>query len=1165
MFSMDHLMLKKKLKAVLKKALEKNSIDIFSNFVIKEQDGIKTIYDQDISKILEDAFKNQEITEELFNALNNIDANLVPVLKYRVFMYYHMNYIEDFLKLINTNRNLLDLENVHEVFYKLINSVNIDTSVEYLCIAGIYDESKFEIYFRESFKYNSFKECIKPLENSRDYCTLEKILQQCILVTGSKECYIKLAEMYKEREEKDNLKTLLDRITSIFNDDIDLTYFYSYLGDYNYVIKNSDKTSPANAILADAYYHIGDYERALKIYKYIYYNIDKNVLDRIIEITYSTHDYYSLLGYISSMEKNTNLKRQFILYKIEAEINLEMYSEAESDIAKYKAEFAEDPEILQLLIKYYINIDDQESAYRLASTLIERGISDKYNYKTAVGYLYENRRYGDLIKLLDANPEMSDFRPEYCSSLIYSGKIDNALNCISENNSLLDSGPVVDTLFEFLKSENRIKKFENIDISGTLLEMALFFIRGRKNVDYRKYMEKVYRNKSVACTYILASADDIQKIAFNKNYIRGLMGIEKYQTVGSIISSIYSIQNGIVPEDLNDSEYFLYPVSMALIRHGFYKQAAIYIESINNKSPDPFYYYIRALIDEHESSHSEAQKHVDEAINILENIDFYALRINIALQRNERPDSFIKSCIEKGFIDIFFQIDDFVEKNKIEVSDSFRELLTDTDVKNTGMYRLKAYCMDSYKIKLKFSALSVLHGGTSNDIVKHYSLLKSRNEKIAITFLEYYPVKKYVSYIILCSYYYSKRIYKKTLEYFNAAYIRNRKAEKNPVFQEISTGNIISQKIIGDMESRNEWFDLLLFYYYRKEYTSIREIIQNHYSNTKILQFAINFAWETMSLKEFMLELFRKTGDKIMGELLAGKFHEMELYSYEIDILKKLTGSYPLETANLDKLINALILNNQEDEALKLSYENYHNNKSKSSFNRMIKTAYTLKDYASVVNICGNNAEFIDARNIEYFIDAEIKLFNYVGARVAMKEYSDLITEDIKNNIETKIKASYRTRIILKFAGDIFKMEIENNTIFNFHEMQKYIPGYISTDVYNFITNDMPYTYIGREDYNERSRNIIKRLKETGILSLNKIKIHDIYNVTDDVIIAKNFYVFIGRAMDGYYKSSLHGNWKFTSDANRKDVPGIIEAMIKYDIGILDSIAISEKIKKGAI
>ena len=1165
MFSMDHLMLKKKLKAVLKKALERNSIDIFSNFVIKEQEGIKTIFDKEISEILNNAFKDVEITEQLFDALNYINSNLIPVLKYQVLKYYHMNCIDDLLKIIGANLNLLDLEDIHEVFYSLINSVNTATSVEYLCKAGIYDESKFELYFRESFQYDSFKEYIKPLKYSGNYTILEKILLQCISVTASMECYMELAELYKERDEKENLRALLARISSISHNRIDLTNFYSYLGDYDYVIQNSDTTSPANVILADAYFHTGDYERALKIYKYIYYNIDKNVLDRIIEITYILQDYYSLLGYIFSVEKNSDLKRQFILYKIEAEINLEMYDEAESDIAKYKAEFTEDPEIIKLLIKYYINVDNQESAYRLALTLIERGISDIQNYKITVGYLYENHRYENLIKFLEDNTRISEFKAEYCSSLIYTGKIDNALNYVSEDHSLLDSGPVVDTLFGFLKSEDRIEKFESIDISGTLTEMLISFIRGRKNVDYKKYIEKAYRSKSVACIYILACADEMQRISIKKNYVRGLLGVEKYQTVGSIISGIYSIQSGIVPEDLNDSEYFLYPVSLALIRNGFYRYAEEYIESISNKSPDPFYYYIRALIDYHESSYSEAQKHIDEAISILDNIDFYALRINIALQRNERPDNYIKSCLEKGYTDIFFLLDDFVEKNKIEVGDSFRELLSDIAVNNAGMYRLKAYCFDSYKIKLKFSALSVLYGRTSDDIVKHYSLLKSRNEKIAITFLESYRVKKYVSYIILCSYYYSKRIYKKTLEYFNAAYIRNRKAEKNPVFQEISAGNIISEKIINDMKSMNEWFDLLLFYYYRKEYISVREIIQNHYSNTKIMQFAINYAWETMALKDPMLELFHKTGDKIMGELLAEKFHEMEQYGYEIDILKKLTASYPEEPASHDKLINALILDNREDEALKLSYENYHNNKSKSTFNKMAKIAFNLKDYASIVNVFKNNAEFIDASNIAYFIDSEIKLFNYVGARVAMKEYSGLIKEDVKNNIDIKIRASYRTRTIVKFAGEIFKIEMESNKALNFHEMQKYIPAYISTDVYNFITNDLAYTYIDRKDYNEQSKNIIKRLKEAGISSINKIKIYHIYGVTGDVIRAKNFYVFLIRAIEGYYRSSMHGHWKFTSPLNEKGIPGIMEAMVKYDIGILDAIAISEKIKKGSI
>jgi hypothetical protein len=321
-----------------------------------------------------------------------------------------------------------------------------------------------------------------------------------------------------------------------------------------------------------------------------------------------------------------------------------------------------------------------------------------------------------------------------------------------------------------------------------------------------------------------------------------------------------------------------------------------------------------------------------------------------------------------------------------------------------------------------------------------------------------------------------------------------------------------------------------------------------------------------MSLKQPMLDLFYSTGDKILGELLAEKFHELELYGVEAEILKKLASSSPEETAIQDRLINALIMDNQHEEALKVSIENYHKNKSMSYFNKMARTAYNLRDYASISNIFRNNPEFINRDNIEYFIYSQIKLFNYVGVRVTMKEYSDIITEDLKSKIENKIRTSYRTRTVIHFTGDMFKVEAEENRVLTFNEMQKYIPSYVSSDVYSFITNDIPYSYIDRIEFNEQSRNIIRRLYEKGIRSLNRIKIHDIYSVTGDVIKSKNFYIFIGRAMEGYYRySPAPEGWHFSSHINEKDVPGIMEIIVKYDIGLLDSIAISEKIKKGLI
>lgn len=1164
MIAVEHLMLKKKLRALYKKAVDRGSPEIFSNFVIKEHEEIKNAYDNQIAQILTDGFMEQDISEELFQALNYIDDRSLPVLKYKVLKYYNQGNLEGFIEFIKEHKEIMQNEQVHRSLNDVLDSVDIEKSIHYLCVLGIYNKEKFIRYFNSYYNSDIFKNYVKEFENSGNYEDLEKILLQCIDQKNDIECYIELGNIYMRNGKKENLKKLIDKMTYLFPENPILPVYYSYLEDYQSVIKYSDITSLDNATLADAYYHTGDYENSLKIYKYIYYNEDKNVLDKIIQITYDLQDYYSLLGYINSKVKNTKLSRTFILYKIEAEINLEMYSEAESDISKYKSEFTEDMDINQLLIKYYLNVDNQEYAYKLSLSLIERGITEQWNYKIVVDYLFENRDYGSIIKLLQRGQNISEFKPEYCSSLIHTGDIDTAMRFISEDKMLLDSAPVVDTLFEFLKIKENMKKFESVDISGTLVEMIIAFLKGKENIDYNQYMEKVHISKSISCVYILATAAYNGEISIQKNYIRGLLSKDKYQTVGSILSSIYSIKIGIVPDDINDSQYFLYPITRALIENGFYEQAHQSIEAINNKSPDPFYYYIRSLLEQSESNLGEAIKHIDEAITLLNNINFIALRIDIGLQRNERVDNYVNLCIEQKLVETFIHVDDFVEKNKIEVKESFKETLEKLEVDNIGIFRLKTYCLDDYKIRIKFSALSILHGGTSEDIVKHYSLLNSKNEKLSIMFLEYYSNKKYITYIILSSYYYSKRIYKKTLEYFNRAYIRNSSATNNPIFNELVNGNIISQKIIEDMKSTNEWFDLFLYYYFRKEYDNVKEVIRTQYKNKKILEFAVNHVWETMALKELMLGIFMSTGDKILGELLAGKFHDMELYDQEVTILKILVAKYPEESMLQNKLVNAFIMDNQEGPALELSYKNYHNNKSRSTFNRMVKITYDLKDYSSLVNIFKNNAEFIADDNIEYFIYSQIKLFNYIGVRAMVKEYSGIITEQLMEKISSRIKASYRVKSVVDHAHSILKKEIELNKILTFNDMHKYLPEYLVSDVYNFITNDLPYSYIDQNEFNDQSKNIIKRLREKGISSINTIKIHDIYSVIGDVIRAKNFYIFLGRAMEGYYKYSMDlDRWAFNAGFDESEIPGLIEIMVKYDIGLLDSMAILEKIKKG--
>ena len=81
-----------------------------------------------------------------------------------------------------------------------------------------------------------------------------------------------------------------------------------------------------------------------------------------------------------------------------------------------------------------------------------------------------------------------------------------------------------------------------------------------------------------------------------------------------------------------------------------------------------------------------------------------------------------------------------------------------------------------------------------------------------------------------------------------------------------------------------------------------------------------------MSLKGFMVDVFEKSQDKILGELLAAKFDELELYENEIGILKNLVRYYPDESRIFDRLVNALIQHGEPDRALEATYKRFFEN-----------------------------------------------------------------------------------------------------------------------------------------------------------------------------------------------------------------------------------------------
>jgi hypothetical protein len=112
MIAVEHLMARKKLKTILKRSIDKNNMDIFTDYIIKEKDSIKEIYDLEISTMLYDALKNIEISDGLYEALLSIDNKSILVLEERALKLYREGEVDAFITFIASNKYLLDQDKV---------------------------------------------------------------------------------------------------------------------------------------------------------------------------------------------------------------------------------------------------------------------------------------------------------------------------------------------------------------------------------------------------------------------------------------------------------------------------------------------------------------------------------------------------------------------------------------------------------------------------------------------------------------------------------------------------------------------------------------------------------------------------------------------------------------------------------------------------------------------------------------------------------------------------------------------------------------------------------------------------------------------------------------------------------------------------------------------
>ncbi len=1160
MISLTYKKINKKLINYLEDSIKNESYDELIQYILKEENNIKRVYDDEIESIFFNHLKDKDIPEKLYDLINEIDNKNRLVLLYQIKLYYSNNDTDRFLGLIENNKKLLSVKGIREKFDNFLGSKPVYDKLLYLSKMDIYDDTYVEKYIINNYNFNDFKNIVDNFTGNNDYENAEIILKKCIELKRDINCYYLLGSIYIKTNNK---KALNDTVNYLLINDSKkpnekLSKYLYFEGKYGMAIEYADKLDRGNKILADSYYYNGNYGRALEIYKNIYYNIDKGVIYKIIEIEHIIGDYGSLIVYLKSLEKMGTLDKNFCLYKIEAEMKLDMYIDAEDDINLYTKKYGNDKALLYLKLEYYRHIENESMEYNMANEILKTGEKDINVFNTIINYQYNNENYTELEKFIEEHSIKDNFMGKYVASLIYNNKMENVIEEIRNNTKLLNNGEVIDSLFNAIKSDKNIKLFDSIDYKNTLLEFVINYLRGNKNIDYLKYFDIVDRGKSKICAYIIAVNGIDFKNNVKKKYVKDILSKGKFSNINYIIKSIFDAYSGNINDDTRDLKYFLYPVTDALIKTGKYDTAKNMIESLISKNPDPFYYYYRGLIEYHKNNYGDSEKYVNEAIEILKNADFFSLKLILAMKQNSSINKLLDEAFNLNFYSIFGDAYEFILYNKID--STITEYFFNLNIHDINLYRIKRNLFGEYKSKVKYSALTLAGDYNEDDMIKQYNILKNSDVKIGVKFLRFFKFKTYKTDEIIANYYYSVNDYYNSFKYYNDAFIRNNDVVDNVNFIKIRNDNEIYNNAINKFIENGDYYNTVISYFIRKEYNKIEKIIDKIYDNKKIMEFLIENAWNKNYIKNNIIKIFNEKNDRITGELISKKFDDDEDYYNEIPVLKKLHELYNDDLMILDKLISALSRNNEKEDALSILYNKFHETKNLFLFNRLVSMYYNFRDYNSVMKIYNSN--YIDRYNIKYFIFSSIKLFMYENYKTLSEKYRDLIDKSAFNEINNKLSSSYKFKNLLSWAKKLFEYEYKEDKKMKFEEYYKVVPDYISENLYKFIENMEPYTFINKYVYNDMSRDIIRKLYENGSVVITKIKINKIYNIVKDVITAKNFYIFIDRSLSNVYNIKFNSKYEYILDKINRNNINPMELVTRFDIGLIDALNIIDILNK---
>ncbi|MCW6168713.1 MAG: CDC27 family protein [Thermoplasmatales archaeon] len=893
---------------------------------------------------------------------------------------------------------------------------------------------------------------------------------------------------------------------------------------------------------ADNKYSRGDIKKALKIYRQILKSSpeDLEVLQNVIDITFSEGLYKECLNLISNSDI-LQIKGNNKITAIECEINLLQFQEALHDLESALAASPDNLKLLALKLGVSEKIGRILESYETAKKIfnIDRANISAMNYLCK--YYVDRREFEKLVELLGSIDNIpGNFRGFYAGSLLFEGKIKDAMTVMQSYPELLTDGFVLDAIYAKVTDSVSINQLSEISrkLSGGASEFKLIVdaLYGRP-IMHAGYEEMAMRTSSLAVMYVITNSYYKDNAELSTS-IEKRLRLPEFEKLYSVLKSIREIRSGMKPESLFDYSDLGYPVCNALLDMNMTDKCEQLFSGEKYDKNNVHYMYVRARIFAAKKQMGEAEKILTNLRQIIDSLEFSRILLLLDLEKGDK-DEFYKTVVnmkkEGGLVDNDIEVirKAIKQTNHWDFAEVVIGLFGSEVSDSPAMLRLnRDFSLHSNELEkaLELSGKIMSSMNFSPDDLKiHVSLMQTAySTKDILKLLEDIDKKHSDPEIeaIIGDLYYRDKLFNRAYPHYSKAKDLGYDMSRSRNYAEVLLEMKRYDEALTILQICSDSLLLSRLYYETSNISGIIQLIQKLKPTDSdfdgVMDFIVENFWGNPEVRYELIKYYLDGDYVSFGSKIVRKCLSVNDIKTALGIAKGLYGKQPtIENAILYS--QALYSSGEKDEAKRVltkALKKTQDGKLRIDTLRLLYSfLYEDHDTDSILSLYLENPESVDIEILKMVIDSYIStgMVNEAEA-IADKFYESILDKDTYTEIKKNIGNRKELIETVAYASKVLKEEYAERKTFSSNEefYNADIPIDKIAEVKKFLTKKPGTGELSTKDMEQLSAEIIHKLvKNENLKQPSDLTIYLIYHHLDgdDSILAKNLYFYIKDAI----------------------------------------------------